>query len=589
MKLESNNLPILPKIGHQDQNHQKAISVDTEVDNILIKQKDINLLVKAYKETIKNHSLNPWTRDKIAPILASKNLDFRNLDEEKKRMVWSLVQDLSVELMSDYMSTPLNLRPEVEAFLRNNIDLKTEEDIKYALQSIILCEKIMKSQQEVIDEEVAFEANIKDRDFNKESDETQLFLKELQNKSKEEDNLFIYNYIESLISEKNADNLVNTAEEDNVIKKIEQDLLAVGGNQELNESLFYSVYTHPVLQQSIENTLNIKLSDFSTKEQVYIFNYFLNLKRKDSQRVNNFSKTYEVKGLRTFLSLEHGGKEMGDKILTLGEKLPEKSAKILFGKYSEIIDSVDETVNILKERFGKDTENPEIINSIRENLLKKGKDLLADSSKMLDKCSKDDCIEVGNVLSERLENMKKEAIMLGSAFKTVAKDGMSLDQIKDVSVESFTNTKELEKYKNEMIQIFKDNRIGHPPELLKETLHEFEDALANPENKEFFLLKDKEMVIAFMRFDELPNGNIYAGSLNARNEVQGFAIGGALLKQLLEDKAKTHTIEAVVYEKNAMLPRYLSEFGFKITGEIENHKSTRQKFYNIEIKKNSKE
>ena len=71
---------------------------------------------------------------------------------------------------------------------------------------------------------------------------------------------------------------------------------------------------------------------------------------------------------------------MGDKILTLGEKLPKESAKVLFAKYGEIIDEVDNIGGYI-EKSMKGQVSALIIDKAKENLLIKGKDLLSSYAK----------------------------------------------------------------------------------------------------------------------------------------------------------------------------------------------------------------
>lgn len=337
---------------------------------------------------------------------------------------------------------------------------------------------------------------------------------------------------------------------------------------------------------------DLPVFDMSFKDKLFLYNFLLRVNEYNLDRVSMINQKMEdkVSFLRTFLSIEHGGKEMGNKILTLGEKLPKEVAEKVFIKYGEIIDSTEDINQILRERFGKEEENQEIILKIKENLLKKGKDLLLDSAKNLDKCTDTECIELGKNIEEKLDFISKENILLGSTFKELLKkENLQINEIQDVSLEMINTPEGIIKYKAELIRIFKENREGYPEELLKETLTEFEEALNNIEDKEFYILKNKEDILAFMRFDILENGNYYAGSLNGRNEIQGLAVAGSFLKQLLIDKSKERNIEAVVYENNQMLNRYANEFGFKIVGEIENYKNTGQKFYKLEIQKDSLE
>lgn len=350
----------------------------------------------------------------------------------------------------------------------------------------------------------------------------------------------------------------------------------------------FRAFVNPEVRFLIEKEFAVDFREIPLKEQIYFLTSISNRTNETIKPVQEFTKKFKAIGLRTFLSIEQGGESMGNKILALGnsEKLPEEVASKVFAKYGEIIDSVDEITTVLKERFGKEEDNQELIISIRENLFKKGKDLLVESSDAISN-NKEENVLIGEELSKKLNNMKKSAILLGSVFKTVLKEGMKLDQIKDVSIESINNENEIFRYKDELLRIFKENRINYPPELMKETLAEFEQALNDINNKEFYILKDKEDIIAFMRFDKLSDGNLYAGSLNTRSEIKGLALGGELLKKLLIEKSKDNNIEAVVFEKNPMVLKYTNGYGFKIVGEINNYKNTGQKFYKLEIKKGS--
>ncbi len=108
-------------------------------------------------------------------------------------------------------------------------------------------------------------------------------------------------------------------------------------------------------------------------------------------------------------------------------------------------------------------------------------------------------------------------------------------------------------------------------------MNELAQALESP-GREFYILKNGGDIVAFIRFDVLDEGRLYAASLNVRPEVRGSRIGSATL----DKKAETHDIEAVAYEKNPMLKHYLEDFGFKIAGKIPNYKNSGELFYKLE-------
>jgi ribosomal protein S18 acetylase RimI-like enzyme len=344
---------------------------------------------------------------------------------------------------------------------------------------------------------------------------------------------------------------------------------------------------YKLANNTVFSETGVRLNNLTFKEQGSFMQFMSSIEDKD--KLKDFVNKYRESGMRTFISMQHGGPEMGDKILELGKKLPENVARSVFAKYAELVDSVDETIRILEERFGRKADSI-VINSIQESLLKKGRDLLVEYSTLLAKCdTEENCTEVSKDILIKLEKSNRSAVLLGSAFRTVVQEGINLEQIKGVTLETINNAEGLIPYKEEMLRIFRENRSKYPKELLEKTLQEFNEAIDNPNNKEFFILKDGKDILAFARFDQLPNGNLYGGSLNALNELNGLAIGAALAKKLLKEKSKKHTIEVMVYEKNPMLQKYLTEYGFKEVEEIENYHGTGQKFYKLEILKGSLE
>jgi hypothetical protein len=120
---------------------------------------------------------------------------------------------------------------------------------------------------------------------------------------------------------------------------------------------------------------NFDLNTIGTNlDEVLIFlRYTKNANEKDFERILKYKKEY---GVSTFLSLIHGGKEMGDKILILGEKLPKDSAEVLFAKYAELVDIANNVSVELKNTIGKDAP-ANFEESVRGHLLIKGKDMLS--------------------------------------------------------------------------------------------------------------------------------------------------------------------------------------------------------------------
>jgi len=147
-----------------------------------------------------------------------------------------------------------------------------------------------------------------------------------------------------------------------------------------------SLYFRDFIQQE----LNIDLSKLSIENQFHFLNF---IQGKTEEKMVGFkefirrSKNEEEKiyKMRTFLSIEQGGKEMGNKILELGEKLPENIVAEIFKGYSHLIDSAEKVRDTLSGAFEneKNTLLKKVPNQIHEALLLRAKDVLIGAHKIV--------------------------------------------------------------------------------------------------------------------------------------------------------------------------------------------------------------
>lgn len=335
-------------------------------------------------------------------------------------------------------------------------------------------------------------------------------------------------------------------------------------------------------RNEMEEKINIHLEDLSVREQLWLLKF---LRDKSEKRVNNVianSKKYGREFLRAFTACEFY-KEAGESILYISQNLEKEAAQAIFAKYGNLVDASEKISDYLYTNFGHEKGfGDETVNNITENLLHKGKDLLIRFASQAEKAKRQGKGVDNEEILKHLENVKVEILLFASAFKAVsAEQKIDLEEIKEIEL-AITDSSELtEPTKAKMTDIFKENREHYPPQLLKETLKEFTEAL-NSTGKKFYILTHGQEIVSFMRFDELPNGNLYAGSLNVRPEIKGSAIGSAVLKAALDKEARELAIEAIVYEKNPMLKHYLKDFGFQMAGEIPNYHGTGEKFFKLE-------
>jgi GNAT superfamily N-acetyltransferase len=285
---------------------------------------------------------------------------------------------------------------------------------------------------------------------------------------------------------------------------------------------------------------------------------------RDRERLITFVKNYGIEGLRSFLSLDYDSK-MASVILGLGEQSPQV-AKITFKKYSEIVDATRQVHQFIEQSFHGDAEySPKTINAIKENLLRKAKELLATYYKQvqtgsdldLDKATKD------------LNNLKTGVLLYGATFKELRRAG------NQVELEDFAGA-EIEVAEGlqpddipQMRKIYAKN-YAHVPEFQKELLETFDRITSKEQaygygdgDNTYYLLKVDGKIRAFNRFHTLGEDregitHTEFGFFNVDPDYQGFQIGEAMMEKSLDLEAKAHVIEATCNATDNIATRYIA-------------------------------
>jgi hypothetical protein len=325
-------------------------------------------------------------------------------------------------------------------------------------------------------------------------------------------------------------------------------------------------------RDTIRNDFEIEISDYDFWVQGNFLSFLERQTVDEVEKLQDFTKKFGGVGLKSFLSLEQD-QEMGNKIISIGEKLDEESAKAVFTKYAEITDSVEKISDYLRDNFGEEKNyNEKITQEIANNLLTKGKDLLVRFAEK--PMSKEE------ILME-LDNIKIELLLFAGTFKTLKNEGcnVELDDFKKIKINS-TNGNEISPNEQaEMIKIA-DNNWKNYPKLHDIVMGGFKDALESSDKK-FYILKYDKDVIGFIRFDPMGEFELYAGSLNIRPDLRGSAIGEAVLKNILGKEAQSHVLNATAYPKLPICPRYIGEFGFTVNEIISDYEGTGEPFFKI--------
>lgn len=374
-----------------------------------------------------------------------------------------------------------------------------------------------------------------------------------------------------IYTKESADNDPSPAETEELQKKLFPD----EGSDEKFYGYLNLVQLH--MRKKLVDDFGIEISDYDFATQR---NFLEFLETRDIENITplkKFVKKFRSGGIRTFLSLEQDF-SMGEKILSLGERLPQETADAIFKKYAEIVDETEKVENYLEENFDQKKPNGSLTQSIRENLLRRAKDLLVYFADNLDELKPEDIIS-------RLSDMKSEVLLMASTFQEVRKNNpeITLEDMKNLNLEEIAATQISEKDKEQMLRIFLSNRTNNPdytPELLEEVRQEFEKAFKKADST-FYILKEKENIISFIRFDKLDPDTLYAASFNVRSEGRQSGIGKSMMKITLDKKAESFNLAAVAFSENPALRMYQEDFGFEIIGKDENYKDTGKTFYKL--------
>jgi predicted GNAT family acetyltransferase len=305
------------------------------------------------------------------------------------------------------------------------------------------------------------------------------------------------------------------------------------------------------------------LSEISLKQQFYLAEFFKKIYNRDLFEVFSFFKIYQSYGSKVFLSLEHGGSDMGQKILDIGAKLPLETASKIFAKYAEIIDSIENVLSVAQNNFKSSIDTkPELLESIEQSLYKRGADLLSQFHDNLNQNPEE-------ILAE-LERINADTITTLSIFKYAAKFGNKLP-LEDITGSEFSkktgNELSVEDI-NEMEHIYQSNWKNYGnQELIQSVIQKFRESLTGDQSQQeqIYTFKKNDQINAFVKFSQLNPGVKYASALNVDQSSKGFGLGETMMDEALYREAQENILIATCDPYNDSNMRYF-EKGFIGTG-----------------------
>ena len=92
-------------------------------------------------------------------------------------------------------------------------------------------------------------------------------------------------------------------------------------------------------------------------------------------------------------------------------------------------------------------------------------------------------------------------------------------------------------------------------EHLEGLVQDFKQKLENPKAR-FYTVRQGGAIIAFVRFEDLPNDHVYAGSFTTSKDLRGEKLGSALMRTAFAQENADRTLEAIVFSGNPRLMEY---------------------------------
>jgi len=346
-----------------------------------------------------------------------------------------------------------------------------------------------------------------------------------------------------------------------------------------------------ILKQFKENYYNFYDDDFFKKtgvrfnnlsfhEQAWFLEYTLN-NEKNKDKIYNFAKTYKENGVKAFLSMNQG-EEMGEKIMTIGEKLKGKGADLIFKKYNVITSHIDSLAEDISENFSNQRDYDEReIKEITNNLLKRAQQVLV---KYSEEAEKGDGSSYEKI-SQELRDISEQVILFSSVFKVASEDeNLKLSEIKGVEIhrQSPEELKAEEIAEMERIYVANKQHWQHwPQELLDKALGEFRNDIKE-NNGRFYILEVNGHITSFSWFNDIGDDRTYCGYFNVRPEARGAKIGKALKQIAYQQEGQFKTLECYVYQEDEKLvDSYAADYGFKVEEENVDPTGTGKLFFKL--------
>lgn len=288
-------------------------------------------------------------------------------------------------------------------------------------------------------------------------------------------------------------------------------------------------------------------------------------------RLNTLSK---ANGLSAFQQLEFDPK-FAKSVLSLRDKLDEKSVGDIVAIYQDIARSAREIGNFMRENLGIGDRDSEIPQRVVKRMLRKAMKLVLNIAESEDPPSPEQ-------INIEMENLQSEVSIFADTFKESKSENgnIGLEDFNNFQVEARHGSQISPEMRDEMERLIIDNRLDRP-DIIEDARREFMTALDNPSST-FYVLEYNGNLVGFFRMDRQGELDAYLGSLNVPPKLQGTGIGDETLKKYFSAALNGRIGHASADPRNPITPLYIGRYNF--VGEaVENFGESGRQFIKMRL------
>jgi len=310
------------------------------------------------------------------------------------------------------------------------------------------------------------------------------------------------------------------------------------------------------MREMIQREFGFELKELSLREQFYFLNYLKQITVAEADQMKEFTSQYGVKGMRTFLSLEQGGKTLGDKIVAFGQH--NEVAEKVFEYYSQLLDRAERAEELVQEISGAEGDAAlELADQVYNNIVNRAqKDLIQ-------AVSETDPSRVADQVETYTAEAKEYVALLQE---------VGAGQIEEVNSQELT-----EADKEQMKALLEANYNKLYPGSENEAFRKLvagslDNGFSNPDTV-FKILrdKDKEKIVSYNRFDIVGDSSgkevTYFASFNVDPAYSG--VGSVMLEETVKSRLEDGRPMIAHCDPEQSITRKYIEDGFVATNFYE--------------------